>query len=151
MFVVQVAVDLVKVVAQPDVAVQVTKLILEWSVDISFQSVPQEAGKFVVHSEVTTQVAISKLLNIQAAVVQAFIIKKRPVFNVNVFVFTTAEGRAGVNVIVLVQLIFVISVIVLVNHKLAAVQDINLTVAHKAIQLILEVVVSVVVEPQVAV
>lgn len=149
MFVVQVAVDLVKVVAQPDVAVQVTKLILEWSVDISFQSVPQEAGKFVVHSEVTTQVAISKLLNIQAAVVQAFIIKKRPVFNVNVSVFTTAEGRAGVNVIVLVQLISVISVIVLVNHT--AVQDINLTVAHKAIQLILEVVVSVVVEPQVAV
>ena len=149
MFVVQVAVDLVKVVAQPDVAVQVTKLILEWSVDISFQSVTQEAGKFVVHSEVTTQVAISKLLNIQAAVVQAFIIKKRPVFNVNVSVFTTAEGRAGVNVIVLIQLISVILVIVLVNHT--AVQDINLTVAHKAIQLILEVVVSVVVEPQVAV
>ena len=108
MFVVQVAVDLVKVVVQPDVAVQVTKLILEWSVDISFQSVHQEAGKFVIHSEVTTQVAISKLLNIQAAVVQAFIIKKRPVFNVNVSVFTTAEGRAGVNVIVLVQLISVI-------------------------------------------
>ena len=151
MFVVQVAVDLVRVVAPQDVAVQVTKLILEWSVEISFQSVHQVVGKLVVHNEVTTQVAISKLLNIQATVAQAFIIKKRPVFNTNVSVLTTADGSATEKVSVETQAFRLTQHTVLVNQRFAAVQDLNSIVEPSAIQLIAEVVVSVVVVPQVAV
>ena len=148
---VQVAVDLVRVFAQPDVAVQETKLTLEWSVDISFQSVPQEAGKLVVHREVTTQVAISKLLNIQAAVVQAFIIKNLPVESTNVSVLTIADGSATVRVIVVTQALLLTQHTVLFNQRFAAVQLFNSRVAPTANQSIVEVVVSVVVVHQVAV
>ena len=133
---------------QVDVQVANTSLL---GVATSLQSVHQVAGKFVVHKDVTVQVAISKLLKIQAAIVQAFIIKNTQVDNTKVSVFATAEVTAELNVRVTVPALFATLVIVLSSQIFAAVQDINLTVLHTANPFIKDVVVIVVVLHQVAV
>ena len=101
--------------------------------------------EFVPPAETLVQVATSKLLNIQAAVVQAFIIKNTQVDNTKVSVFATEEVTAELNVSVTVPELFDTLVIVLSNQILAAVQDINLTVLHTAKPSIKDVVVIVVV------
>jgi hypothetical protein len=81
-------------------------------------------------------------LNIQAAIVQAFIIKNLPVESTNVSVFTTADGSAEFSPIVTTHQVLLIELTVLFNQRFAAVQDLSSNVLHTANQSISDVVVN---------
>lgn len=140
--------------AAPAVAVPIANRQSEYGKDTvatSRQSVPQEAGRFVVPSDVTVPVAMSNDLKIPAAVVPAFMMKNRPVVRTNVSVLTTADGNAVSNVIVYVDQEDDTFCTVLSKYAFAAVPDMNRTVEPIAIPFIADVVVIVVVVHPVAV